>query len=273
MRETHPRVYLISRPSMDWGEVASYLANVDLAAGVDNVASQWINHTLSDSEGECLVEFGGRLCYRSWAPELNPNVTRVRQGSADYLANLLKQAHGSVMEHANYSFVFHNVSRVFTHELVRHRAGVAISQESMRYVRLTDIPLWMPQWAREDPELVEKTHGLVETMQELQTWMGEHFGLDDEGVPFSEKKHKTSFMRRFAPDGVSTGMLWTANLRTLRWVTQLRTDPSAEEEIRLVFDAVARVMAEETPHLFADFEQAPVDGTDIPAWIPNHRKV
>ena len=46
-----------------------------------------------------------------------------------------------------FSFVLHNVSRVVTHELVRHRPGTAVSQESLRFVRLTDIPFWFPDWA------------------------------------------------------------------------------------------------------------------------------
>ena len=47
--------------------------------------------------------------------------------------------------------MLHNVSRVATHELVRHRAGVAVSQESLRFVRLDDLPFWFPEWARRTP--------------------------------------------------------------------------------------------------------------------------
>jgi len=61
----------------------------------------------------------------------------VRSDRREYFENLLRSAHGSVLEHAGYSFALRNVSRVFTHELVRHRAGSAFSQESLRYVRLT----------------------------------------------------------------------------------------------------------------------------------------
>jgi len=31
-----------------------------------------------------------------------------------------------------------------THEICRHRVGCAISQESLRYVRLTDLSVWLP---------------------------------------------------------------------------------------------------------------------------------
>jgi len=154
-----------------------------------------------------------------------------------------------------------------THELVRHRPGTAISQESLRFVRLADIPFWFPDWAQDDPELMERATALLEQMEEFQRWMAGHFGLDDEGVPFSEKKHKTSFMRRFAPDGVATGLLWTSNIRTLRHTIEARTDPGAEEEIRLVFGKIGELMRAEAPALFGDYT------VQNGAWVPRWRKV
>jgi thymidylate synthase (FAD) len=85
------------------------------------------------------------MCYRSWEPGLNPNVSRVRTDSAQYLGNVVRSQHGSVLEHANFTFVLHNVSRVLTHELIRHRAGSAFSQESLRYVRLVRHPVLVPR--------------------------------------------------------------------------------------------------------------------------------
>ena len=154
-----------------------------------------------------------------------------------------------------------------THEIVRHRPGTAVSQESLRFVRLDEIPFWFPDWAREDPELMKRATALLDQMEEFQRWMAQHFGLDEEGVPFHEKKEKTSFMRRFAPDGVATGIVWTANIRTLRHTIEARTDPGAEEEIRLVFGKIGEIMRAEAPALFADYEVQ--DG----AWVPKWRKV
>jgi thymidylate synthase (FAD) len=200
-----------------------------------------------------LAEFAGRLCYRSWEPGLNPNVTRVRTDQDAYLGNILASLHGSVLEHVNFGFVLHNVSRVLTHELIRHRPGVAISQESLRFVRLTDLPLWFPDWAQEDPELMERAEAMLAQMEEFQLWMADHFGLDDEGVKFAEKKHKTSFMRRFAPEGVATGLVWTANVRTLRHILEARTAPGAEEEIRLLFHRIGETLQKKAPALFGDY--------------------
>lgn len=256
VREVAPAVFLISRPALDWTELGEYLDEVGGASWIDKV------HPLSDAEN--LVEVAGRLCYRSWEPGLNANVTKVRSDSSDYLRNILSSEHGSVLEHAQFSFVLHNVSRVFTHELVRHRVGVGISQESLRFVRLDDIAFWWPDWARNDPELMARTQGTVEHLESLQAWMAGHFGLDDDGVPFAEKKAKTSFMRRFAPEGLATGLVWSANVRTLRWVIQARTAAGAEEEIRIVFHAIGERMRRECPDLFSDFDLVALDNCPAP---------
>jgi thymidylate synthase (FAD) len=213
------------------------------------------------------VEFAGRLCYRSWEPGLNPNVRQVRTNVRDYLSNLVKSLHGSVLEHSFYVFVVHQVSRVFTHELVRHRVGTSIRQESLRFVRLDDLPFWFPAWAQADEALMQRSMTLLLEMEAHQRWMAEHFELDAPGKNFEEKKFRTSFMRRFAPEGVATGMVWGANLRTLRHVLAMRTDPGAEEEMRLVFGKVGDIMAKECPLLFGDFEVS--DG----CWAPRYRKV
>lgn len=260
MRETEPSVRIISRPEADYEQIAAYLKEVGGEKWLERLDSQ-----VPDAQD--LVEFAGRFCYRSWEPGLNPNVTRIRENQADYLENILASQHGSVLEHAQFTFALSGISRVLTHELVRHRAGAAVSQESLRFVRLDDLPFWFPEWAKEDPELMKRALFTLDTLEIFQRWMAEHFGLDDGGVKFAEKKHKTSFMRRFAPEGVATGMVWSANVRTLRHVIESRTAPGAEEEIRLVFGKVGELMREELPALFGDYTVQ--DG----AWIPGWRKV
>ena len=260
MRETTPTVYLIARPSVDLDAIRTYLDEVR--------GSSWLDHRLGDgapADGELLVEFAGRMCYRSWEPGLNRNVTRIRTDKDEYFANLLGSLHGSVLEHANYSFVFHNVSRVFTHELVRHRAGSAFSQESLRYVRLTEIDFRVPPALE---PIRDRVISLVEQLEEFQVSAADALGLDEQGLPFAVKKEITSALRRLAPIGLSTAIVWTANVRTLRHVIEMRTAPGAEEELRLVFDRVARTMCVEAPGLFQDFTRR-----DDGSWVPEHRKV
>jgi thymidylate synthase (FAD) len=262
MRETAPSVFLIARPSVDVEGMRAYLEDVGGAAWLErrvDEAGEDIN------SGELLVEFSGRACYRSWEPGLNPNVSRIRTRQDEYFANLLRSYHGSVLEHASYSFALRNVSRVFTHELVRHRAGSAFSQESLRYVRLTDIGFRVPPALE---PIRDKVLNLVEQLEEFQVSAADELGLDEEGVPFAVKKEVTSALRRLAPIGLSTDIVWTANVRTLRHVIEMRTAPGAEEELRSVFDRIATMMCQEAPLLFQDFERQP-DGS----WVPEYRKV
>jgi len=262
MHETTPQVFLIARPSIDVEGIRGYLADVG--------GESWLDRRLEEADGapnggELIVEFGGRACYRSWEPGLNPNVSRVRTDQREYFANILRSAHGSVLEHANYSLALRNVSRVFTHELVRHRAGSAFSQESLRYVRLTDIGFRVPPALE---PVREQVLAIVEQLEEFQVGAASELRIDDDGVPFHVKKEVTSALRRLAPIGLSTDIVWTANVRTLRHVIEMRTAPGAEEELRLVFDAIARMMQVEAPGLFQDFARA-ADGS----WVPEYRKV
>lgn len=295
MRETVPTVHLIAETRTVYDGLRDALDEQGGLSWLRRIQSD--GHYYASSDAEDLVEYAGRRCYRSWEPGLNANVTKVREDSAEYLANVLKSRHGSVLEHASFTFDFNNVSRVFTHELVRHRAGVAISQESMRYVRLTDLGVRIPEVLADGPNVtIRATDGeydvtlpmrdavvsIVEQLEEFQIRAAEAFRLDDPGVPFHVKKEVTSALRRLAPIGVSTGMVWTANARTLRHVIAMRTARGAEEEIRIVFDKVAKIMVARCPNLFGDFTRDHADDcaaygnaecSCVPAWIPSWDKV
>jgi thymidylate synthase (FAD) len=262
VHETTPKVFLIARPAVDVDGMRGYLEDVGGAS--------WLERRVEESGGapldaELLVEFAGRACYRSWEPGLNPNVRKVRADQREYFANILSSAHGSVLEHANWSFALREVSRAFTHELVRHRAGSAFSQESLRYVRLTDIGFRVPPALQ---PMREQVLSIVEQLEQLQVDAASALGVDREGVPFHVKKEVTSALRRLAPIGLSTDIVWTANARTLRHVIEMRTAEGAEEELRLVFDRIAQVMVGEAPGLFQDFTRRE-DGV----WVSEQRKV
>jgi hypothetical protein len=152
-----------------------------------------------------------------------------------------------------------------THELVRHRAGSAFSQESLRYVRLADIGFRVPPALE---PVREQVLSIVEQLEEFQLSAAKGLGIDDEGVPFHVKKEVTSALRRLAPIGLSTDIVWTANARTLRHVIEMRTAAGAEEELRLVFDRIARIMQAEAPGLFQDFVRG-----DDGSWVPEFSKV
>ncbi|HKM78102.1 MAG TPA: FAD-dependent thymidylate synthase, partial [Candidatus Bathyarchaeia archaeon] len=154
-----------------------------------------------------------------------------------------------------------------THELVRHRAGTAMSQESLRYVRPREIDIWIP------PDLKtvsEEFEGTIEVIKTRYRDLESKFDWDK--MSFEQKKRITSALRRILPDGLATNIIWTANHRTLRWVIEMRTDPSAEVEIRMVFGKVAEICMKDYPILYSDFtpKQLP-DGTF--QYVPKFSKV
>jgi thymidylate synthase (FAD) len=258
MHRVNPTVRLIGETLLDPEAIAEYLKEVG--------APEWTSDGVSDSE--VLTEFMGRLCYRSWAPGLNANVTKVREGNAPYLKNIIASGHGSVLEHGSSNWIIQDVSRVFTHELVRHRVGTAFSQESMRYVRLDDLGLWIPPEADEIPGLAEMCEEKVRADEAFLKRLAEKLDLDAPGRGFEYKKKWTSFMRRFAPDGMATVIGLTINHRSLRHLLELRTSKGAEVEIRTVFDQIAFIATGRWPALFQDFRR-----NDDCEWISEAKKI
>lgn len=260
MQFVEPKVFLVGETRIVEDGLQAYLKH----AGVPN----WTTDAPSDSERLCEVM--GRLCYRSFEPGLNPNVTRVREGNDTYLSNILNVGHGSVIEHANLNFIFADVSRVFTHELVRHRAGTAMSQESLRFVRLDKLSAYVPTHIRENEEGMAVFSQAIEQLEQVQLKLAEVYAIDDE-KKFGIKKKLTSAFRRVAPDGVATTIGWSCNFRTLRHVIEMRTEPSAEEEIRLVFGQVYELVKQRYPNLMGDYETEDADG--LPWVKTTHKKV
>lgn len=258
MQLSDPKVFLIGETRVVEDGLQGYLEHLGAAA--------W--KTDAGSDVERLCEVYGRLCYRSFAPGLNPNVTKVREGNDRYLSNIINSRHGSVLEHPVVNFIFADVSRVFTHELVRHRAGTAVSQESLRYVRVEDLSAWVPTHIRESEEGMELFVRTFEQLEEVQRSLAQIYGIAEEGA-FDTKKKLTSAFRRLAPIGMATTIGWSCNFRALRHVIELRTDPHAEEEIRLVFGRVYEIVCERYPNLFSDYEVVDVDG--LP-WVKSEKR-
>lgn len=263
MRIVEPKVYLIAETKVLHENLVEMLREVGGDTG-----ESWYKRTspASASEGEYLIEVAGRICYKSFGVGLNPNVSKIREDSRDYVQNILAKGDGSVLEHSSCTFAFIDVSRVFTHELVRHRAGTAMSQESLRYVRTRDVGMWLPP----DLKDVEEVRRIVESIEEDFKRLEGKFNWDT--MSFDAKKRLTSALRRILPQGMATNIIWSANHRTIRHVITMRTHEAAEVEIRKVFDKVAQIVKERYPLLYHDFEREELgDGTG--SWKPKYVKV
>jgi thymidylate synthase (FAD) len=234
-----PTVHLIG--SMDFHQEATEMY-------LDNIGAPEFEFNEDAAPGEKLAEAAGRLCYKSWKPGLNPNVTKIREGNRVYIENILKSRHGSVLEHITLSFLIEDGSRIYTHEQVRHRAGVAYSQESLRYVRLTEVGMFVPSCIKNDPEALKKFIELTEIAEQGQKWFADHYKIKD----FHIKKALTSAFRRVAPMGVATSIILTANIRALRHMIAMRTSGGAEEEIIVIYKEIASICQQVYPAFFQD---------------------
>jgi thymidylate synthase (FAD) len=254
MQFIQPKVYHIAHTTLIPDGVQSYLDALDIP--------DWVTDAPSDVEK--LIEIMGRGCYRSFQPGMNKNVTKIREGNEPYLANIVKTAHGSVVEHAADSYILLDVSRVLTHELVRHRIGTAFSQESLRYVRLDALKAWFPKVFQDHPKadfLRTFMQNKFETMESWQRILADELEIDSI-KDFNTKKKLTSAMRRFAPIGLATMIGFSGNHRAMRFCLQQRTAESAEEEIRIVFGHIAREQANCYPNLYRDMKEEMVDGIE-----------
>jgi len=133
-------VRMVAKTRVDGPEATKWLKGI----GVSPEACTRVIDPADKSDAEMLVELAGRRCYKSFEPGLNPNIQKIREDIVQYIDNILASGHGSVLEHVNFTFAIENVSRVFTGEMNRHRAGMAISEGSMRFIRYDDIGYWLP---------------------------------------------------------------------------------------------------------------------------------
>ena len=240
MKHVTPRAIHIAHTALDEGGMAEYLTSVGAPA--------WTTDAASDAEE--LIEVLGRMCYRSFAPGLNPNVTKVREGNVNYLSNISAQKHGSLFENATDTYILFDVSRVITHQLVRHRAGTAWAQESGHYVRVEGIKSWVPPIIAANPEAMALYERTMEELERAQLELAKI--LDVDGLPFHEKKRATTAMRRLVPDGIATAIAMTGNHRAWRHTIQLRTDRSNDDKVRLVMADVFKQQLARYPALYGD---------------------
>jgi thymidylate synthase (FAD) len=227
----NPQITVLARPAF---------------AEPSHLSVNWLGES---TDGEKLAEFAGRLCYMS---QKNP----ANRSTREYLENIKKQGHGSVLEHANYSLLLEGVSRSLTHELIRHRAGFAYSQLSQRYVDESQANFVMPPAIIGDEALEQSWTEQVEGAQRSYVALVEQLMTRYAWV--SDKVHRRKMAREAArgvlPNSTETKIVVTGNARAWRTMLELRSSEGAEFEIRRCALMIIRVLQAESPAFFSDFE-------------------
>ena len=167
-----------------------------------------------------------------------------------------------MIEHAVYNFIITGVSRSFTHELVRHRAGWAYSQRSQRFVDEKDCSFVEPgpiaERPRAAPDLAGGGHGVAPGLCPLAEGLARKFS-DIEDKTLRRKKAREA-ARSVLPNATETQIFVTANARALRHFIEARADESADAEIRKVAVAMLKILQVESPNLFGDYTLVDLPG-------------
>lgn len=245
----HPGVYLVSRQTVNTPELERFLADEGYT---------WDYSDRLEWPSELVVETAGRLCYLSYGTG--------RSDLTAYVNNILASRHGSVLEHAVWGFILTGISRSLTHELVRHRAGMAYSQLSQRYVDESKAKFVMPPAIQGHPE--EEERWVQEVTDDLRNYQ-ERVERMLAWPEFQEIKSRTErrkavreAARSALPNATETMIFATGNARAWRNIIELRVSGHAEAEIRRLQYQVAQALLAEAPHIFGDYQfvQLP-DGT------------
>src|SRR2546421_1352588 len=243
-----PRVTLIARPEF---------------LEPEHLRVQWQGDA---SAGERLAEFAGRICYMS---QHNP----ASRSTAEYLENIKKQGHGSVLEHAVYVLLIEGISRSCSHELVRHRAGFGYSQLSQRYVDESHAAFVVPPAMLGDGTLEAEWQAGVTDAQAAYVRAVEALMPRYEWVADNEHRRKMAreAARSVLPNATEVKIVVSGNARAGRTMLELRSGAGAELAIRRMAVACLRVLQREAPALFSDFEIYVADDRQEAARVAYHK--
>jgi thymidylate synthase (FAD) len=181
---------------------------------------------------EKLIEEAGRTCYLS--------LDRITDESErSFIRSAIRNGHHSILEHASATFRIRGASRAFTHQLVRHRLA-SFSQQSQRYVSETDFDYIIPPDILNNPEAASVFRDFIGEARSAYVKLRE-LGVKKEDARFT------------LPNALESEIVFSANMRELRFVFSLRLHKSAQWEIRRVCLEMLKILQREAPSIFGDF--------------------
>ena len=256
-----PGVVVLAKPQTNIRGLGGFLEGFDSDLGFPG----YVDDPTELPDSSQLCKAAGQLCYASFGPRRTTN-----ENAVSYFGRLTSAGHGSVLEHASFSFLLYGISRSVTHELVRHRAGAGFSQISQRYVsgavlRFVERPEYQGD---------EELHRLFEERADQAAAgyeeMAERLlGRQDEGHAMLSADQKTDARKKvqqtarsLLPNETEAPMVFTGNVRALRHIIEMRADAHAESEIRGLALRLFLCLRTADPILFGDYEIGDLpDGT------------
>ena len=228
-------------------EVIAYTALAADSSGKMVIESD-MNIDPDSTDAEALISRAGRGCYESYS---RPNPATAKD--ADYIQRTaFDMAHGSILEHANFTLRFSGVSRAWLMEMERHR-HLSWSVVSQRYVDAATFGVVVPPAIREATGSIvydsEATYDDLEgpASEALEWWARDAMlnyevlvdRLHGDGLP---RKQAREAARSVLPNCTEVRGVVTGNLRAWSTILPLRAHPSADAEMQevsmLILDAL-----------------------------------
>ena len=146
-----------------------------------------------------------------------------------WVKDLLDKGHTSILRFAHVCWIFDDVSKVLTHQLVRHQAGIDFMQRSDRHTTPEDI--FLPSGLNR-----QRVHGMMDGIKSTYEY------LIREGVPKEDARY-------ILPQGSLTRIACVANIESIRHIYKVRTNPAAQKEIRDAFYMLMQKIGERNGYL------------------------
>ncbi|GFO53215.1 flavin-dependent thymidylate synthase [Geomonas sp. Red276] len=187
-------------------------------------------------EPELTVALAARLCYS----KIDIGALKEKLTGADiknFLDKIMSLGHQSVLEHASFTFGIEGISRVTSHQLVRHRVA-SYSQQSQRYVSHTErFGVVTPPSIAENPEHLARFEAQVAALHAA------YAELVEAGVPAEDARY-------LLPNATETKILVTMNARELLHFFGVRCCERAQWEIRGMAIEMLRLVRPVAPTIF-----------------------
>ncbi|MCA1848770.1 MAG: FAD-dependent thymidylate synthase [Actinobacteria bacterium] len=256
-----PGVVMLARPRTNVAGLAGFLEGFDPELGFP----AYLDDPTRLPDSSQLCKTAGQVCYASFGPRRTTN-----ENAAAYFERLTSAGHGSVLEHASFSFLLYGISRSVTHELVRHRAGVGFSQVSQRFVsgavlRFVERPEYqddedLHRLFEERADRAAAEYGVMADRLLERQEGGDSMLSADYKTDARKKVQQTA--RSLLPNETEAPMVFTGNVRALRHIVEMRADAHAESEIRNLAVRIFLCLVTADPILFGDYEIGTLpDGT------------
>jgi thymidylate synthase (FAD) len=202
----------------------------------DNVKVTLLVHT---PEPERVTVAAALLCYQKGSPEEAWEKAGKESLRNRLFEELVRQGHGSTLEHASFTFGIEGISRACSHQLVRHRIA-SYNQQSQRYVDVGD-----PDYFVKPESLGDDDGGFEEVVAATVTYYREQIDrLKDAGKKGEQAQEDARYI---IPNAGRTNLIWTTNLRNLLHVVHIRMCTRAQWEIRKMLHLCRRAVAAEFP--------------------------